>query len=151
MDINIYGMKDTGNNWFWMLDDTHRKLGHRPISADPCVQYKANHLGSTITVTYTDDVIGALDTEESCAESVKEIEGSYDFRFYGEPDIALGITIRWNAKTGNISLHQQPLITKIIESYSLENAMPQFTPLPSNLTLIDSQPSPIPTEDAKYM
>uniref|UniRef100_A0A0W0FG12 Reverse transcriptase Ty1/copia-type domain-containing protein n=1 Tax=Moniliophthora roreri TaxID=221103 RepID=A0A0W0FG12_MONRR len=71
-----------------------KQLGHLPISADLCVRYKANHLGSTITVTYMDNVIGASDIEEACVEFVKEIESLYNFQFYGEPDVALGITTR---------------------------------------------------------
>ncbi|ESK82085.1 retrovirus-related pol polyprotein [Moniliophthora roreri MCA 2997] len=108
-------------------------------------------LGNTITVTYTDDVIGVSDTEEAKEVSVKEIGAAYDFRFYGEPDVTLGITIRRNPETGDVSIHQCPLIEKVIEGHGLQNAMPKFTPLPSNLTLIDSQPIPIPLEDSDYM
>ncbi|ESK86411.1 retrovirus-related pol polyprotein [Moniliophthora roreri MCA 2997] len=82
-------------------------------------------------VTYTDDVIGVSDTEEAKEVSVTEIGAAYDFRFYGEPD--------------------HPLIEKVIEGHGLQNTMPKFTPLLSNLTLIDSQLIPIPLEDSDYM
>ncbi|ESK81773.1 retrotransposon ty1-copia subclass [Moniliophthora roreri MCA 2997] len=95
---------------------------------------KTNGLGSTITVTYTDNVIGVSDTEEAKEASVKEIEDVYDFQFYSD-----------------ICIYQQPLIEKIIGSYRLQDAMPRFTPLPSNLILIDSQPDPIPVANSDYM
>jgi hypothetical protein len=53
--------------------------------------------------------------------------------------------------SGNVSIHQQPLILKIITVFGMENANLKYTPLPPNINLNNTQPIPIPTSHIKFM
>ena len=56
-----------------------------------------------------------------------------------------------NEQTGDISLHQQTLITKLLETFGMLEAKPKYTPLPPNVNLSNSQPTPIPHNDIIFM
>lgn len=53
--------------------------------------------------------------------------------------------------SGNISIHQKPLIMKTIIAFGMQNTNPKYTPLPPNVNLMDSQLNPIPLVDAEFM
>ncbi|KAF5372634.1 hypothetical protein D9758_005121 [Tetrapyrgos nigripes] len=137
MNINIYGSMDAGNNW--------------SNPADPCVRYRRTPLGSTITVTYTDDVTGVSTTEEDGKRARKEIAEQFEFRDYGEPDVVLGMTVRIHEDTGDVSLHQRPLIEKTLKAFGMTDCAAKHTPLSPGIEFIDSQPHPIPTSDKLFM
>jgi hypothetical protein len=54
-------------------------------------------------------------------------------------------------QTGDISLHQKTLILKILETFRMEEAKPKYTPLPPNINLTNSQPTPTPNNDMIFM
>ena len=54
---SLYGMKQSGRNWFlrlrdWLVNDQ----GFEPSSADPCVYYKKTKAGAIILGVYVDDL-----------------------------------------------------------------------------------------------
>src|SRR6266545_1789972 len=60
----IYGTMQGAHDWYKTLTEMYNKLGYTTSHADPCVRYKKENSGYTITDTYTDDVFGASKTDE---------------------------------------------------------------------------------------
>ena len=60
----IYGTMQGTHDWYETLTNTYNKLGYTTSRADPCVRYKKDHDGYTLTDTYTDDIFGMLKTED---------------------------------------------------------------------------------------
>ncbi len=59
----IYGTMQGAHDWYETLTATYDKLGYITSRADPCVRYKREGEGYTLTDTYTDDVFGASKTD----------------------------------------------------------------------------------------
>jgi len=51
------------HDWYETLTVTYNKLGYGMSRADPCVRYKKEGDGYTLTSTYMDDVFGASKTD----------------------------------------------------------------------------------------
>lgn len=151
MNLTIYGTMDGANNWFRKLNGTFNQLGHRQSRADPCVRTQHTEEGTSITSTYTDDVLGGSTTDEAMNRTKRELAEKYEITDLGRPNKILGMSIIYNEITGDISIHQKPLIMKALAVFGMENANPKYTPLPPNLNLTDSQPHPISPEDVLYM
>ena len=143
MNLNLYGTMDGANNWFRELNQTFNKLGHHQSKADPCIRIHHSDLGYTITSTYTDDVAGGSSSHAAGLKVREELGKAYEITDLGRPDKCLGISIVVNDKTGDILLHQKPLIKKILDVFGMTEAKPKYTPLPPNVNLSDSQPTPI--------
>ena len=54
----IYGTMQGTHDWYKTLTETYNKLGYVTSRADPCVRYKREDNGYTLTDTYMDDVRG---------------------------------------------------------------------------------------------
>ena len=151
MNLTIYGTMDGANNWFYELDTTFTKLNYRQSRADPCIRIQwTKDGGYTITGTYTDDVTGASSSAEVMKAAKSELANVYEITDLGRPDKVLGMTV-YHHNSGNISIHQRPLILKIINTFGMDNANPKYTPLPPNVNLSDTQPIPIPASHAEFM
>ncbi len=66
-----------------MLTNTYNKLGYITSRADPCVRYKVDGDGYTITDTYTDDVFGVSKTDEEIAKRKDEIGKEWEIKDVG--------------------------------------------------------------------
>jgi len=55
----IYGTMQGTHDWYETLTNTYNKLAYTTSRADPCVRYKKDHDGYTLTDTYTNDIFGA--------------------------------------------------------------------------------------------
>jgi hypothetical protein len=151
MNLTIYGTMDGANNWFKELNGTFENLKHRQSRADPCIRMHHSDLGYTITSTYTDDVAGGSSTHAAGLKVRADLGKAYEISDLGRPNKCLGMSIVVDEKSGNISLHQKTLILKILVTFGMEEAKPKYTPLPPNVNLTDSQPTPIPNNDVVFM
>jgi hypothetical protein len=151
MNLTIYGTMDGANNWFHELNTTFTRLNYRQSRADPCIRIqwtKDNEY--TITGTYTDDVTGGSSSTKVMEIAKSELANAYEITDLGRPDKVLGMTLIHHT-SGDISIHQKPLILKTIHVFGMENANPKYTPLPPNVNLNDTQPVPIPLSDTEFM
>ena len=150
MNLMIYGTMDGANNWFRELNSTFTKPGHRQLCADPCIHIQWTDNEYTITGTYTDDVSGGLSSMKTEMQTKSELGDNYEITDLGRPDKVLGMTLIHH-DSGNISIHQKPLIMKTVIAFGMQNANPKYTPLPPNVNLMDSQLNPIPLVDTEFM
>jgi hypothetical protein len=79
-----------------------------------------------------------------------ELANAYKITDLDHSNKVLRMTI-FHHLSGNVSIHQQPLILKIITVFEMENANPKYTPLPPDVNLNDTQPIPIPTSHIEFM
>ena len=151
MNLTIYGTMDGANNWFHELDTTFTRLNYRQSHADSCIRIQwTKDGGYTITRTYTDAVTGASSSIEVMKATKSELANAYEITDLDCPNKVLGMTL-FHHQSGNVSIHQRPLILKIISTFGMDNANPKYTPLPPNINLIDTQPIPISVSDAEFM
>ena len=87
----IYGTMQGAHDWYETLTATYNKLGYITSRADPCVRYKREGGGYTLTDTYTDDVFGASKTDAEVRIRKDEIAKEWEIKDVGENDYFLGM------------------------------------------------------------
>jgi len=150
MNLTIYGTMDGANNWFCLLNKTFTELSHHQSRADPCMRIQNTTEGYTISSTYTNDISAGSSSVVTMDQAKRELAAKFKITDLGTPNKVLSMSIM-NHTSGDISIHQKPLITKALVTFRMENANPKYTPLPPGINLVDSQPMPIPPNDTKFM
>jgi hypothetical protein len=129
MNLTIYGIMDSTNNWFRELNKTSKELGHHQLRANSCIQIHHSDLGYTIASTYTDDVANRSSSTAAVIKVRKDLSTAYEITDLGHPNKCLGILITLDDTTSNIALHQITLIKKVIDIFGMSEANLKYTPL----------------------
>jgi hypothetical protein len=131
----IYGTMQGAHDWYETLTNTYNKLGYTTSWADPCVRYETDGGRYTITDTYTDDVFGALKTDEEVKRRKDEMGKEWEIKDMGENEYFLGTRVQQDLESGTIRLTQCPYWEHILNRFNLTGIPPRNTPLPIGTTL----------------
>ena len=137
----IYGTMQGAHNWYETLMETYNKLGYTTSRADPCVRYKKENDGYTLTDTYTDDIFGASKTDGEAKERKDEMGKEWEIKDVGENEYFLGVRVQQDVDGGTIQLTQRPYWEHVLNRFDLTNVTPRNTPLPVGFT-VDQNMSP---------
>jgi hypothetical protein len=77
------------HDWYETLTETYNKLGYITSHADPCVRYKKEKGGYTLTDTYTDNIFGVLKTDREAEERKDEMGKKWEIKDVGENEYFL--------------------------------------------------------------
>jgi len=146
----IYGTMQGAHDWYEILTNTYDKLGYITSRADPCVRYKKDDDGYTLTDTYTDDVFRASRTEEEIQRRKDEMGKEWEIKDVGENDYFLGMRVQQDTDQGTIRLTQQLYWEHVLNRFKLTDVTPRNTPLLVGFTL-DQNMSPKTDSERKDM
>ena len=146
----IYGTMQGAHDWYETLTATYEKLGYITSRADPCIKYKQEDGGYTLTDTYTDDVFGASKTDEEVEKRKAEMGGEWEIKDVGENDYFLGMQVQQDLNAGTIRLTQRPYWEHVINRFDLAHVLPRNTPLPVGIVL-DTNMSPNTDSEKQQM
>ncbi len=146
----IYGMMQGAHDWYETLTDTYNKLDYTTLRADPCVRYKAENGRYTLTDTYTDDIFGALKTDEEMQQRKDKMGKEWEIKDVGENKYFLGMRVQQDIDKGTIRLTQRPYWEHILNRFNLTKIMPRNMPLPVGI-ILDQNMSPKTNSEKKEM
>lgn len=110
LDKSLYGVGDSGRNWFKTLNKSMTKLGYYQSRADQCVRARLVDGKLMVTCTYTDDITGMSDTEEGYRKAVKELGEDFNIKDLGELRSVIGLDIKRDWENGTIYISQEAYI-----------------------------------------
>jgi len=131
----IYGTMQGAHDWYETLTNTYDKLGYTTSRADPCVRFKKEGGGYTLTDTYTDDVFGASKTDEEIQRRKDEIGRVWEIKDVGKNEYFLGTRIQQDIEKGTIRLTQRPYWEHVLNRFNLTDVPLRNTPLPVGIVL----------------
>lgn len=130
----LYGLKQSGREWYRTLDAVLNKLKYNRTN-DNCVYIRRNGDEYDIIGVWVDDLI-LLSTDKERMQRMKdEIQTNFDATDQGEPRLLLGIEIRRDRTNKIIEISQGQYIAKILEQYGFADANPISTPADPNVIL----------------
>ena len=119
---SLYGMKQSGRNWYFMLKDFMIQQGFKQSGADPCVYTKRTKNGVIIVGTYVDDlIIGASSTADRDA-FLDEV--AKKFKITREDVLTSMLGMRIEQTKEHITINHRPLIEKTAARFLGENHKP---------------------------
>jgi hypothetical protein len=124
----IYETMQGAHDWYETLTKTYNKLGYITSRVDPCVRYQKNGDDYTLTDTYTDDVFGALTTDEEIEERKSEMGKDWEIKDVGESDYFLGMHVQQDLKMGTIRFTQRPYWEHVVNHFGLDDIPLRNTP-----------------------
>ena len=137
----IYGTMQGAHDWYETLTNTYDKLGYTTSRADPCVRYKKENGGYTLTDTYTDDIFGASKSNGEVEKRKDEMGKEWEIKDVGENEYFLGMRVQQNIDEGTIRLTQRPYWEHVLNRFELTEIHPRNTPLPVGFS-VDQSMSP---------
>ena len=99
----LYGTMQGAHNWAENLNKTFEGHSYYRSSADPQIRSKVIDDELTITLTWTNDILGASSTLEGELSAKAQLSSSYEIKDLGEAKLILGIWITRNT-SGDIIL-----------------------------------------------
>lgn len=131
---SLYGLKQSGRQWYRKLDEALQKLGLKPIQSDPCIYFKKEKKETTIIGIYVDDLIIA--SNASSMDNLKSmLKREFEMKDLGPINYCLGIEFKQNLKNNTITMSQQKYVTDVLKRFKMEGCKPITTPLDANSKL----------------
>ena len=112
---SLYGMKQSGRNWFmrirkWIVDQ-----GYTESTADACVFFKRTEKGVVMLGLYVDDLVIAYTDREARDELVANMRKEFEFTDQGRLTDVLGIQVIQTDES--ITLTQTKYIEGLVDTY----------------------------------
>ncbi|OUC43997.1 integrase core domain protein [Trichinella nativa] len=123
---SLYGLKQSGRQWYKKLDEKLSQYGLKATSGDPCVYFERRGRELAIAAMYVDDVIIASNNTARLNELKKALAKSFKMDDIGPIHYCLGIEIKQSAN-GDIEMSQQNYIMDILEKFRMMNSKPVET------------------------
>ncbi|KRX69779.1 Retrovirus-related Pol polyprotein from transposon TNT 1-94 [Trichinella sp. T6] len=123
---SLYGLKQSGRQWYKKLDEKLSQYGLKATSGDPCVYFERRGRELAIAAMYVDDVIIASNNTARLNELKKALAKSFKMNDMGPIHYCLGIKIKQSAN-GDIEMSQKKYIMDILEKFRMMNSKPVET------------------------
>jgi hypothetical protein len=123
---SLYGLKQSGREWYLEAVKGLAELGLEPIFADACVFVRKDK--SLIVGLYVDDMIILSDDLSVVQEFKKAIAKRWEIKDLGEVKKILGLEITRNRQGRSIRISQCSFTDELMAEYGLTDARPASTP-----------------------
>jgi len=145
----IYGLKQAALAWWKELLTSMHKIGFEHSQSDAGIFiHKTKNEDIVIAMIYVDDSSFMGNNATLVKEKKKAFMGIWEFHNLGELNEFFGITIRCSGC--KIVLDQKAYLTKVLDCFSMTNAVTANTPLPHRYTPVAHTGNPDPTLQTQY-
>lgn len=127
---SIYGLKQSGRQWYNKLHLVLTKYNFTPTDMDPCIY--VNAMGVFIAV-YVDDLILAAKDERLLKEVKNELNEQFYIKDLGQISYCLGIEFNYD-KSG-LKMSQKGYVSNVLKKFGMENCKGISTPMEIGLKL----------------
>lgn len=147
---SLYGLKQSGRQWFTKLDKKLQELGFKSLNGDKCIYIIKSRDFIMILVVYVDDIIVATNQENKYIELKEELVKEFKVSDLGTLHYCLGIEFEQDPSTKSVKMYQRKYITKILQDFGMDESKPMKTPLDGNSKL-SKQDAPRTNEEITEM
>lgn len=132
---SLYGLKQSGLQWYRKLDEVLRKIGMRRLESDPCV-YRIVIDGVTLIIAvYVDDILIMSESEGWIRRIKKKLQENFKMVDMGKLHNFLKIEFHHDEKKGEIHMKQTRYIQELIKKFKMTDCKTASTPMEPKLQL----------------
>lgn len=125
----IYGLKQSGREWYRKLDNFLLSTGGNRTQADPCIYIFKEKESQVILIVYVDDLIIASQDYDELTRIKKNLQNTFKMVDLGPINHILGIDVRREGLTGKLRLNQTKYIKELISKFKMNDAKSASSPL----------------------
>jgi hypothetical protein len=153
LDYSLYGLLQSGLNWYRHISNTLKEMGFKASDAEPCLFMGTIDGEEVLIGLYVDDLLVAARLRATIRSFFRKLDkiypGVYDTMCCDEVLTYLGTSIDCSER-GVTYVHQPEFCKKLIEDFDKGTygpVKPRSTPAPLDLMTIDEE-SPLLEKDA---
>lgn len=124
---SLYGLPQSGRNWYFRLKEELTKNDLKPLSSESCIFINPNQKCFFVFSSYVDDFTTLDDDDQYCERILKSLRKEFEINETTESKMFLGMKIE-NVNSG-IYLSQTDYIDKILSKYGMLECKPVKTPI----------------------
>ena len=148
LNRTIYGLKQSGREWYSLLSETLLKLDWHQSSTIPCLFTRKNSSSNLqILLVYVDDVLIMTKFEKEAGKIKEELKNQFPLKDLNSAKYILGIKLDINAKEQTVQICQNNLINELISKYKPHGSINMKLPITKQETeaktdnLLPTQPN----------
>ena len=139
---SLYGLKQSGKQWFGKLNGFLKELNLRQMEEDPCVYSIRDGDKILILAVYVDDLIVATNNHKLFDYLKENLVKKFEMRDLEKLNFCLGLQFYQNDKTKRVRISQEKYIKDMVKKFGLEDAKIALTPLEAKINLSKDDNSP---------
>ncbi|KAJ8140640.1 hypothetical protein OY671_006178 [Metschnikowia pulcherrima] len=143
---SVYGMKQSGFEWYTCLATQLKKLGLIQNDLEETIFSKQTEQGILIVALYVDDLFLVAENEQILADFKTDLEQVFDLKYFGLVSEYLGI--EFERTTNGYSMSQKKFLGELLEDFEGHGVLPRRTPIKVDYDGYGS--GNCPKEDAFY-
>ena len=143
---SVYGMKQSGFEWYTCLARELTKLGLTQNDLEETIFTKRTKDGILIVALYVDDLFLVAENEAVLTEFKLDLERIFDLKYFGSVSEYLGI--EFERTENGYSMSQKKFLMELLEEFKGHGVVPRRTPMKVDYEGYGSGNSP--TEDALF-
>lgn len=128
----LYGLKQSGHEWYKRLDEFVTQQGGYRNEADPCLYVFEKNEKRVIMAIYVDDLVLASKDLNELNHVKQKLKSEFEITDQGQITDILGIHVEREGKTGWIKLSQEKYINDLLKKFNMDSAKTVSTPIESN-------------------
>lgn len=146
----LYGLKQSGREWYKRLDDFVTQQGGCRNEPDPCLYVFGKNEKRVIMIIYVDDLILASKDKKELNSVKQKLKSEFEIVDLGEITDILGVHVEREGETDSIKLSQERYIDDLLKKFNMNLAKDVSTPIESN-TKITKDLGPENEEEREQM
>jgi len=115
---SLYGLPQSGRNWYAHIDSNLNEAGFRRMEEDTCLYVRVIMGIITIVAVYVDDMYIAATNSETITALIDFLKTKYKIKILGVPQQLLGVKITWGADFSTVSISIPKMIHSLAEKYN---------------------------------
>ena len=146
----LYGLKQSGRQWYQELNSRLESIGFKRLESDWSVYIRVLDGERTYITTSVDDMLIASSSVKESDFVMDQLTSLFEITNNGEPTFHLGCGISRDRTARSISIDQYRYTQSILRKFGYENCNPVHTPMDPGKHL-SPQTTPLSPEEQKMV
>jgi hypothetical protein len=125
---SLYGLKQSANNWYGVINGWLKKYGFKASQADVCVYVLRKGDLIVIIALYVDDLLLASNDRKLLDQVKRDISTMFSMKDLGELRFMLGMEVVRDRAAKTIEIRQPAYVDQVLERYGMSDCKPVMTP-----------------------
>jgi hypothetical protein len=145
----LYGLKQSGREWYIEACRGLKTLGFRPCFSDPSIFVTEDR--SLIIGLYVDDMLVLGKDPQAVDAIIRGMKDIWEIKDIGDVDLILGLKVLRNRATGTLKINQTAYIQGLIDKFRLQDAKSVGLPIGDRNTLVQGTTDESQADQALYL
>lgn len=127
---SIYGLKQSGREWFRKFNDVMISFDFKNLTSDSCLFVsKTFHI---FVLLYVDDILIMSNDLSEIINLKNELSQIFQMKDLGEVENFLGISIKRNFEKNELEITLRPYVEKLLKNFKMDSCNPCKLPIDVN-------------------